>query len=141
MGNSAEAILFYGFPIQDNSEEEVSNDDLLENWQYKLATIAGVQEPAELYTDSTSPLYRAYFKAKHKVLEAEPCTVGMHGCGDELQSLVAIKASKVSADWGDPQRIKGLEILPQWIDALRAFCGKLGITWQEPGWYIASYYG
>jgi hypothetical protein len=147
MGQSTDGILFYGFPI----EEDTANGNV----------IAGLspegdepERPENLdadvdydYSDQDTIWAKKFglkggYKEVWKHQETYPVTIGRHCSGDYPMYYVAIKESELTANRGYPQEVKSLEVNLAWKHQLIEFCKVYGL---EPpakfGWYLASYWG
>lgn len=137
MGTNTDAILFYGFHHPDGEGwEEILGDD----WEDKLAEASGVVEPTSEFTDVTRQEHMAYWTKKQEICTAEPCEVDDHCSGDYPMQFVCVKESKTKASRGYPEEIKALVESPRWYGELRAFAEKMGIPWQEPKWWLVSWW-
>lgn len=144
MGISCDAILFFGFPFGEEDDPILGGDEDGESWESKLYALSGVKMPEESYDEKDAKLkerYHAAWDAQRAVLKKEVCEIDTHATGDYPMPFVCIKATKTTAYLGDPKKIETPKTDPkEWIEALRTFCDKLGIEWQEPAWYLVSYY-
>ena len=138
MGISSDAMLFYGF----SAEDEGVWDDLEDmEWEELYAEKKGIKPPEVAYSDATRAEWSAYWDKTREARAAEPCEMACH-CSDGCAiPYVYIKSTHVTASRGYPQEVKTLEINPAWRGQLKAFCDLMGIPWQEPKWYIASWMG
>jgi len=133
MGNCATAKMFWGFPVEDEDVKEK-----LENWEKNYAAAKGVPEPEGGYDRDK---YRAYLDKKTPVMKAGGCKVDYHGYeyGDDY---VCVSASEIAVDWGESRKLDPLYAVdPDWTRKLKDFCDALGISCQEPGWYMVVHYG
>ncbi len=134
MGNAAEGVLFYGFPLPE--EPELFN---YWDWENRYLTAAGY--PAE---PSPALTGKAWRDGRLALLADARCVVEARGYSDACHYFVAAKASILRAEWSESKPVP--ESPPAgpvwaWERPLQAFCAKLGIPWQAPGWYLTSYYG
>jgi hypothetical protein len=146
MGVSTDAILFWGIVSTDEDERWLRPSDEDEegdvpDWEARYAAAVGVPEPSEPYGEESKPLYHDYWDRKRAAIEASGCSMGTHCSGDYPMDYVTVVASKTRASRGCPQEIRSLEVGPDWEAKLRDFCAQLGIPWQEPGWWLVSYWG
>jgi hypothetical protein len=142
MGNSAEAILFWGFPLGEDESEDGGEGDLLDEWEDKIAEAAGHPEPTEPYGEATKPAYRAYWDARHAAVKAAGVMIDRFGCGsDYSQLLIGVTSTFKTADWSKCAPVSPLLLNAGDEGKLRKACEALGIPWQEPKWYLTAYYG
>lgn len=162
MGQSTDAILFYGYAWDDEDErplwryeggaEEHRDDeegDEDSDWEKRLAALHGVYEPTVPYGEELSDVitparaqHRAYWEAKQKLVESYSIEIDTHCSGECPMWLIAVKATKVKAWRGDPQKISGL-VVPQGADEqLAHFLAKMGIPkppgQDAPAWWLVS---
>ncbi len=134
MGNSATAKMFWGFPIDSDSEDK----ERVRDWEEKYTAAKGCPAPAGEFNRDT---YRAWLDKKQPLMKAAGCDVGSHGYEYE-DDYVCIAASEVSVEWGEARRLDSLYVVqPEWEAKLKDFCEALGLTYQEPGWYLVVHYG
>jgi hypothetical protein len=138
MGKSTDAILFYGFPLDEDCGEYswVKYDD-----KYDPANLPGGVDEDDwlaLYNHRTEKSY------SEKDL---PVTIGHH-CSDECtMHYLAIQASERTANRGYPAMLEVSTIArmmqknSEWNQQLREFCEVMEIEYQEPNWYICSWEG
>jgi hypothetical protein len=71
------------------------------------------------------------------------CTIDIHGYGNEPEYYVALKSSILTAHRGYPEEVKSnlWEPSPEAKEKLKKFCEEMKIPWQDPKWYLASYWG
>jgi hypothetical protein len=136
MGTNTDAILFYGFHHEDGeSWEEILGDD----WEALLASKSGIVAPTGTFEEQKAE-WEEFWRRKYDLRAAEPCEVGDHCSGDYPMSFVCVKDSKINAARGYPEEIKSLDVRPEWDAQLRAFAEKMGLPWQQPRWWIASWW-
>jgi hypothetical protein len=140
MGQSTDAILFWGFHADEGEWDEFIGDEEGDsNWEAAYAAKKGEPAPAVEYdTEENKALHSAHWEREHKLIAAEPCEVDSHCSGDCPMPFVCVKASKTTAWRGDPKEIASLAVGPTWESELRGFCALMGIPWQEPKWWLAS---
>jgi hypothetical protein len=123
MGVSSNAILFYGICIDDHTElherivEESTAGDEGEPTEGTLAWLWHLGDP-DLR-----------------------CVVDAHCSGEYPMFFIAAQGSVVTAWRGKPKSIEALTVDPDWRSNLAAFCEKYGVPWEEPGWWLVSYWG
>ncbi len=157
MGQSTDAILFYGYVWHEETsrpwtigtdDEERENDD--EDWEDRLARVSGLNPPEEPFPQRTVPptkengydstpkdltpeerairdKYDAYRTAKWELSKKEVCEVSTHCSGECPMPFVCIKATKIVCSRGDSQEVTSLTIGPDWNEQLRVFCELMGI--------------
>jgi hypothetical protein len=140
MGVSSDAILFYGFSAEDEGTwEELEDTD----WEEEFARRKGINPPAVAYSDATQAEWREYWDKSRKARADEPCEIDRHCSDGHPIPYVCIRGTHVTANRGSPQAVtpEFLTVDPRWNDQLKSFCDLMGIPWEEPKWYIASWMG
>lgn len=137
MGTTTDAILFYGFHAGENEWDEFIGEG---DWKDVFAKVMGHPEPKAVFNDDTKDEHIAYWKTKGALAEAEPCEVDFHCYGDSPMPYLCVKASKTVTARGDASEIKSLTVDPTWDEALQIFAKKMGIPWQQPKWWLVSYW-
>lgn len=132
MSDSNQAIFFWGiiFHDRDNGPKWDGVDDN-GDWEVGIAKRLGVKNFSK---DKASPLTHA--------LEVEDILIGSTGdqaCNEDIKFYVTISES-LHQTWTSKKVDLPISIL-RWEKRLRAFCDKVKIPWQEPGWHLAAYYG
>lgn len=164
MGQSTNAILFYGYAWDDEdtrqlwryeggAEESVDDDDEESDdhagdWEDRWAALHGVDEPTEPYGEEPSGVetparlkHQAYWKAKSELVEACPIEIDTHCSCESPMWLVAVKATMTTAHRGFPARPNF--IVPLGADEqLADFMAKMGIPKPKgqdaPAWWLVS---
>lgn len=123
MGVSTDAILFFGICIDDGSE---LHDRIVEE-----STAGDEGEP----TKGTLAWLNDTGNAKFG------CIVDAHCSHEYPMYFIAAQGSVITAWRGKPKGIEALTVHPDWRSNLAAFCEKYGVPWEEPGWWLVSYWG
>jgi len=137
MGQSTDAILFYGLHAEEGEWSDYTGDDWEETFAAKKALL---KPPKVEYNKKTADLFKSYWKMKQQIVTAEPCTISSHCSRDCPMPFVAVSASIKRAYRGDPVQIS-LDLIcinTNWKDQLYKFCELMGIPWQEPKWWLVS---
>lgn len=157
MGTSTNGLLFYGYcwPDEDNdfetSMEEVVKAILVgrgmtdpwdahyvgeqpyENYKAWAATPAGKDEE------------EAWHAAQRQVESELGVDWGFHCSGERSMPYLHVRGTETTAYRGSPRAITSLEIGPDWKEKLDSFLASQGIEVPEgdnqPGWWLASYWG
>ena len=138
MGTNTDAILFYGFHADEGAWDEFIGEN---DWEDKFVEVSGRPAPKAEFSDDTKGDYVSYWKMKKAFVDAEPCQVDFHCSGSAAMPYACVKASKTVAWRGNPIQISSLAVDPTWDEALQTFAKKMGIPWQEPRWWLVSYWG
>lgn len=141
MGQSTNAILAFGFdlgeelsePLQSLMGEHESDTDEV------LAADAGITLPQ--YESGCD--YKAYSAAKDAGLAQLKIDMIPHCSGEYTMYFLAARGSDKKAFRGDPCALDADDLDAgkfgqETIDAMRAFCERHSIEWQEPKWHIFS---
>jgi len=147
MGQSTDAILFYGYCFEEGAEllaEEFDGD-----WGEAYARKMGLNRPAEPYPEKNGPgaeeikaKYAAYWEAKRDLVAKSGAKIGYHCSGDYPIPYVAICASEIRAHRGYEREVASLAVQPEWQAMFDEFCRVMDITPKgEPKWWLVSYWG
>lgn len=142
MGNSSDGILFFGYEVKRNDNDEYpkciskdyANDDYLDPEEY-YAIQMGVK-----------PEYDNYWEKKRPIIEKCPCEI-MNLCyWDAGEHGVAIKETILKAYWGEPKPID-LNLInkdkTEWIEQIIEYSNIMNIPYDinDIKWYLSSMYG
>lgn len=136
---STDGILFYGFLLENDPEEweaPFNTDD----WEEVYCAKKGLPAPADPYEGRES-LFKEYWTAKRDLLKEANAKLSAHCSGDYPMWYVCVNASETTANRGYPQQIDNLNVGPDWHAKLKDFCDTLGIEYQQPRWWLVSYWG
>ena len=138
MGTSTDAILFYGFCLPEDSEE----NDLCEDYEDIYAKVCGFPEPTSDYHNNME-VHELYWEHKKSLLLASECGIDAHCSGDYPMYFVYFSKSKIINSRGDNTIItkNTLNVEDHWNMSIKDFCDKLKITYAEPAWNLVSYWG
>jgi hypothetical protein len=120
MGYNARATLFFGVPIDRDSEVH-----------------AAIQAADE--ADGPPAAGTLAYLALHGVGEDEGCVILEHGYMYAAQWAVAGEESVQEVEAGDPLRVNAAAPY-WWTVAVERFCAKWGLPQPLPGWHIAASY-
>lgn len=137
---STDAILFWGFCLP-HEDEGMPWDD--ERWEggtdNYYAFRLGILPPSVECSDKTAEIYESYWRKVIKLDKAEVCGIGYH-CSDSYpMQYIAVLKSVTVASRGCPKEVDILAIKSDWREELKRYCEIMGIEWQEPRWWLASY--
>ena len=139
MGVSTNGILFYGFSLDEEDESCWHTEDE-DDWEDVYASTQGVIRPTADYEDNKE-VYSTYWRDVWAKAKEAKCEIGYHCSGEFPIPYVALSVSHKVAGRGDAVRIENLEIQEDWRETLLTFCEVMKIPWQEPAWYLVSYWG
>jgi hypothetical protein len=113
MGVSTDGILFYGIPVEEDSDvhERINDKDTSEG------TIARLRN----YGESDMGI-----------------SIGTHCSGE--YPMYYIYACDQTASRGSAVEVD-FEVKSSWDRNLRAFCKKHNVPWEQPKWWLVSYWG
>lgn len=148
MGQSTDAILFYGYCWEeelenpwDDPDKEIDEEDY-EDWGDRYARLHG-QEPWEAVHGEAKR--RKWWAKRDKLIVACPCVVSAHCHHEYPMPFVAIKETVITASRGSPEQLPPtqLNLKPQWRRQLDEFCKLMEIKppQEEPRWWLVSYWG
>ena len=137
MGQSTDAILFYGYCWTDEGSPPWRDEDEDEDEDDRYVRLAGFDEEWTSGDDG-------YFKRKAKVLAKATGKIVRHCSGDCTMYGVAVKGTVMRAWRGDPQEIDPAKMnpKPEWAENLRVYCEHMGIDPgdQKPAWHLVSWW-
>ena len=119
MGISTDAYLFYGVCLPDDFYPE------LKIWEDE-------DEVVDLYN------WEEVVK-KTDLPESNQISMGLHCHMDDPMWFVC--AEQYSAWRGSPEEIKSFAVKPKWDLQIKEFCEKLGLPYEQPKWWLVSYWG
>lgn len=79
-----------------------------------------------------------WYAARRAAVAAYPLDLVAHCHHEYRMYFLAIRSTVVTAARGCPEEIKSMGFEGAHLQALREFCAKYGIEWQDPNWYIFS---
>jgi hypothetical protein len=157
MGVSTNAYLFYGFEFfsPENEGEKLSFD--IDAWEDEYAARCGIKDTSGLRDEhgeyalekgtkefeAAEKRWDEYTEARRRAVEACGCVIDSHCSGDAPIYFVTHKDHFEVATRGvaleiPPGRFK---VEDHQIQAMIAFCQRMGIPYREPKWILASYWG
>lgn len=165
MGQSANAILFYGFCWNEESDKvwtlgKEDGEDEDDSWEERFMRLKGLPPPEEpfpqgrtipgSYSERSYTLeeqvikekYQLYWEQKSDLVKTSHCLVDSHCHYECPMPYVAIKDSVLKASSGDPEKVTSLATNIVWDIYLREFCSLMGIdvTDMQVGWWLVSEY-
>lgn len=132
MGQSTDAILFWGIAYKEG--QKVSDDV-----ERDYANAKGL--PAVEWDENRREEYREYRKQVLDLAKASGCLLGTHCSGNYPMHYAAVNASETTTHRGDVQEITSLQVGADWSQKLEDFCKTLDLPWQQPKWWLVSYWG
>lgn len=134
MGVSTDALMAFGFDLGEELPESFIYDEEegFEADEFLLRDY-GTGFP-EWQPDGPSD----YWKKREEALSKIPVDIITHCSGEYPMYFLAIRGTEHQARRGYPSEAVQREIMSTEIDAMRAFCEKHAIEWQEPRWHIFS---
>lgn len=134
MGQSTDALMAFGFDLGEELPEIFATDaeDGFDADEFLLRDYdAGVP-------DWTPDRPTDYWCKKYEALAKLPVDIITHCSGEYPMYFLAVRGTNRRAYRGAPIVAEQYQIGEDQIAALRAFCDKHGIEWQEPRWHIFS---
>jgi hypothetical protein len=160
MGTSTNAILFYGYCWDEETELIEGGGE----WVNVIAKQRGVTNPWDKYVEPDQKLsyhereritkawrdanraeLDAMYAAKRAIEKEYNCEIGYHCSGEYSMPYVAIAACGITAYRGYPKPISAadLKVDAAWDEEIARFCRDVGITPpkdQKPQWWLVSYW-
>lgn len=125
MGNSADAILVFGFDLGEEQPEQFDEDFEEYIWN-KYGKGAGTHKSAWAFSESY------------------PITLVRHSTWDFPCFVLGLTRTQVSATWGSPKalNVADFTVTPEEVDMLKKWCAEnnIGID-GEPSWILCSMWG
>jgi hypothetical protein len=154
MGQSTDAILFYGY-CWDEEEVEIwedgqkNEDGEDEDAEERYARMSGVERPTAEYperddssvsAEGVRAAFSAYWDKKRAINKAVGVEVGHHCSGEYPIPFVAVTGSLLRATRGYPEKVTSLSVGDDWDAKLGAYCALMGIkpSQEKPGWWLVS---
>lgn len=140
MGVSTNAILFYGVHFEEGTEFpwDEGDDNDVDGW---YAEKMGVPRPEGEYNEKA---YDKYRDERRPLLDKMGVEVGSH-CSDKCpMPYISVRGTEVLACRGYPEEIDPKKLVqpsPKQIQALKDFLELAGLEWEEPKWWLVSYWG
>jgi hypothetical protein len=145
MGQSTNALLYYGFTFADPEDGEPppwadfeDEDGEVDEEDWLCARLGGPTPPEVEYSEETSPLYLKYWDAKRGFIEALPIAIGIHCSCNYPMHFICIKGTLTTAYRGGPKQLDDLGEDRTWAATLFDYCNRLGIEPEQPSWELAS---
>lgn len=163
MGQSTDAILFYGYCWTEETARpwsigrDDSGDGEDDGWEERYARALGTPAPTSAYPETRDRMgrqrtdlspaeqsvvadYSAYWDRQRALVEASCCAVGTHCSGDCPMPYVFITTSEIRTWRGHMNEVKSLAVGSDWNDKLAAFCKTMGIdvAAMQPAWWLVS---
>jgi hypothetical protein len=146
MGVSTDAILVYG--IQLGSPEEGDELPWGEDTDIDAYVLEryGAPKEIEFDEDEESEQYKRWRRRLDERREFEktiPVEIDTHCSDDYTMYTLIIKESRKRASRGSPEAIDPDDMRRnhEWILDLKEACRKLEIEYEEPRWWLQSYWG
>lgn len=148
MGVSTDAILAFGFDLGEELPEGLRNykgepdEDDEDGFEFcelirHEAGIAGY--PGEVETEEER---KARWAACSAAENEYPVELIYHCSYDYPMYFLSVRGTQRTANRGYPTAVEMCApVAQEKIDAMRAFCERYGIEWQEPRWFIFSMWG
>ena len=140
MGRYATADIIYGFSSEGSGVNLIPCDDAGEpeysiyDWERALFQRVGKDYPGWEGCKT------------HPVMKESGCYMGTHGYVEDCDEFVAVTASHLHGREDSSLIINPLhffrtvEMMADWDDKLKKFCGLMGIEYQEPKWLMTCDY-
>ena len=139
MGVSNDAILAFGFSLEENRPECLeSNDKNYEGFSDMVVDLE-LKHPNDSFEyrrSDNSPEWRNYYEEVQKIKAECPVELIWFCSYEYPMYFVALKDTKIKARRGDIEMVKMRNISSQELDKLKDFCKKYSIEWKEPNWFL-----
>lgn len=133
MGVSTNAMLVFGFPVGDEDEapEWLEFTDEVEDFDAWLAMKAGLTREENTY------------EARRKIAAACPADLFTHCSSDYPMYILGVRSAEFRAIRGDPTDIdpEELDLDGATVGLFKKWCEANDIPYQEPKWWLCSYWG
>lgn len=152
MGTSTNAYLFFGFLIDEYDE---SFQEIIEDWEEKYAAKVGLVDdsgcwndkgeyalPEGVARDKALVDWKVFLKRKSDLVKQLGVTIDSHCHHEYPEYFVCISDSFIRATRGNPEIINFDELKEhENINKIKYFCELMELKYQEPKWFLASYWG
>ena len=135
MGQSTDAIVAFGFPLNEEDKVPWAGYEDFETW---WAEVNGVKEPTEPYIKENIPLYTSYWEKKYALERACPVELIQHCSGDYPMYFVSIRGTNQRVYRGSPEVLRTRIMGQDEVNILTDFCAKHSIPQTLPAWYLFS---
>lgn len=138
MGADPDGIIYYGFPIEDWEDNELSYHDINDEWE-------DLHRPAQPANkdDYRTPEWDEW-RQRLREWQKGPENIQVDWSGGEMCEAYYVSAEglKLSVEWNEQIPLAGRTFGPQpeADEQLKRFCEKFGIEWKRPGWHLAARY-
>lgn len=134
MGVSTNAMLVFGFPVSDEYDEPpewLTLSEEVEDFDAWLAMKAGLTPEQSTY------------EAQKKIVDACPADLFTHCHSEQPLYILGVRGAELTASRGYPEEITAdlIMISAERIAAFKAWCEANDIPYQEPKWWLCSYWG
>lgn len=141
MGQSTDGMLWYGFAFtEEDAPPWAKFDD-----EYDRIDDGVQDDDADQRLDRLLGNAGKSWEERKAAREVIGCEVVMHCSGECTMYGVAVSASYKNASRGYPTQVAEVILAahPDWNEKLRTYCELMGIdpVDQEPGWWLASWWG
>lgn len=141
MGQSTNAIIAFGFDLGEELPDSLQSlmDEHSSDPDEVLASDAGIALPEY----SRERDYKEYAAEREAALANLKIDLIEHCSGDYTMYFLAARGSNKKAFRGSPTALDASDLDAgkfgqEAIDAIRSFCERHSIEWQEPKWHIFS---
>lgn len=159
MGTSTNAILFYGYCWEEETELFPGTDDwdwpkvILQNqgaknpWDDFVEAIPG--EPykkkearSEAWRNKNRAALDKWYEEKESIKESRGVNLDVHCSSDYPIPYLAAKGSETKSRRGSPEEIVSLDVKPGWREKLDGWLAEMGVErpQAEPKWWLVSYW-
>lgn len=141
MGTSTDAIIAFGFDLGEELPESLQA--LMDEHEREPDEVLAADIGIELPQYHVGCDYSAYSAARNAALADLKIDLIPHCSGEYTMYFLAARGSDKKANRGYPKALEPTDLAgdnfkARSIDAMRAFCDRHGIEWQEPKWHIFS---
>lgn len=133
MSQSTNAIIAFGFPIDEDTELPWDDFDNFETW---WAAVNEIKKPQVPYNDDNKSLFTTYWEKKNALVQQCPVELDRHCSTDYPMWFLSLSKTIIMAYRGDPV---ALPILPTHNpQPIIDFCKTYNIEYKEAKWYLYS---
>lgn len=140
MGQSTDAILFFGIDLPEDTEFPWGDANDFDEW---LAESEGVKKPTEEYSEKTNKQYSEYWEKARNIEKNCIAQLVSHCSGDYPMYALTIKDTEVTAYRGSVESIHTFNVDANKILEFISFLRKHNIPHDEKniGWKLVSWWG
>jgi hypothetical protein len=143
MSVSTNAIIAFGFDLGEEEDLPEQLSELLKEHEHETDECLAADHGIELPQYAIGCDYKEYSAGRESALVQLKINLIPHCSGDYTMYFLAARGPDKKANRGHPTALEPYDLNSEKfgqeaIDAMRSFCERHSIEWQEPKWHIFS---